>query len=152
MMSLKPQGSVPLRRSGYVLLVLALLGIAGCAQKGSVSGKVRYNRQLLTSGTITFHNGGNAVGAPIAADGTYKIDKVPVGDVKVAVAVPKAPDMPAAARMMDPAKMRAPPDAAKPAADAAKTVQIPWQYQDPEKSGLTYTVTPGPQEKDFDLK
>jgi hypothetical protein len=52
-------------------------------------------------------------------------------------------------------KMLVVPREAAPAAEEprdGKHVAIPPRYQDPEKSGLTYTVRAGPQTHDIDLQ
>ena len=52
--------------------------------------------------------------------------------------------------MMDPSKMGG--GAEKPSTPTPKPSPIPKKYQDPEKSGLTYTVTKGSQEHDIKLE
>ncbi|HEX5270280.1 MAG TPA: hypothetical protein VFW33_07335, partial [Gemmataceae bacterium] len=70
-------------RTAFALLVGSLaLGPLGCGWgTGTVSGKVTYNDQPLTNGTVIFSNAdgkGNRT-ADIQADGTYKIEGMPVG-------------------------------------------------------------------------
>jgi hypothetical protein len=123
---------------------------------GTVSGKVSYKGQVLSSGTVTFLSGGNVVrSSPIAADGTYTVDRVPPGPVKITVVTtrPMTASVPVPINKMDPSKMGASPDiTAGPNPGAGKYVPIPKQYEDPDKSGLDYTVAPGSQTKDLELK
>lgn len=57
---------------------------------------------------------------------------------------PDAPMPPEARRMME--------KRGNMADDSKKGVKIPDRYADPDKSGLTYTVQPGQQTKDFKLE
>jgi hypothetical protein len=134
---------------------LTVLAVAGCGPgSGSVSGKVTYKGTPLPGGTVTFMTSDQKVKtAIIGSDGTYSIDKVTTGPAKIAVTplVPLPPMMPGG-MAMDPGKVDAPEGdaAAPPAAD--KSASIPEHYKDPEKSGLTHTVTTGKQEHNIELK
>src|SRR4051794_22586118 len=82
--------SFPLRglgRWGLFLLLLTPLGLSGCGASGSVSGKVSYKGTMLKGGTVTFHSpmGKASAVAQIGEDGSYTIEKVPAGDVKICV-------------------------------------------------------------------
>jgi len=132
-----------------MLLGLALTVVAGCGgQKPKVTGKVSYKGTPLVNGTVTFHPkaGDRAAGATIQADGTYRIDDAPLGDVTITVATVR----PAATPAMPPGTPGA--DRMGPPPSAGKYVAIPPTYKDPAASGLTYTVTPGEQKHDIDLK
>jgi len=141
------------------LCLLACLAATGCGSHGSVSGKVSYKGDTLGGGTVVFISEGQASEpSPIGPDGTYHINKIPTGLVKVTVetksakpaaADPRRPNMPTA-----PPQDKAPPGATEPyVGSGAKGhyVWIPDDYGDPAKSGLTYDVKPGSQTKDFDL-
>jgi hypothetical protein len=139
-----------------VVLGLAL-GAAGCGPpSGTVSGKVTYKEQPVRGGRVTFVTpdgvwGGNA---EIQEDGSYAFDKVPPGPVKAAVdnraLVPRA--------VAGGGKMPAPPPEAEkygpPVAKNAREryVKIPDQYAKTDTSNLTYTVAPGPQTINIELK
>jgi len=135
---------------------LAVLVLAGCGPgTGSISGKVTYKDKALPGGTVTFFTSDQRVKtAIIGTDGSYTIDKVAAGPAKISVSPPvPLPKMPKG-MTMDPAKMGgAPPDAgaAAPSADV-QPVSLPERYQDPEKSGLTFTVTKGKQNHNIELK
>lgn len=137
-------------RSLLGLLVLALVGCGGST--GSVTGKVTLKGKPVTAGTVTFLGSNQQVStSPIDAEGNYTIAKVALGPAKISVTPP--PPAPTGMMMkMDPSKMGG--DAEKPteSAPAAKAVPIPENYQNPEKSGLTYTVTKGKNEHDIELK
>jgi len=70
------------------LLCLALLA-AGCSSNGSVSGKVTFNGAPMPGGTVTFVPEGGGAGGGSASinpeDGSYSIDKLPKGPMKVTV-------------------------------------------------------------------
>jgi hypothetical protein len=136
------------------VLALAALTLAGCGRPGgSVSGKVTYKGQSLTGGTVTFLGADDRVAwSPIEPDGTYTITRVAPGLAKIGVTPAASSAPPKGMKMMDPAKMDAPAGAAPPAASAGKTVSIPQQYQDPARSGVTYTVTAGSQDYNIELK
>jgi hypothetical protein len=137
----------------HLLPWLALLALAGCGPAaGSISGKVSYKDKPLNGGTVRLVSSDNRVkSAVIGTDGTYTIDRVPVGPAKIAVSPPIAGTVMPRGMKMDPSKMGGGPEgAAAPAGD--KPVPLPDKYQDPEKSGLTYTVTAGKQEHDIPLK
>src|SRR5690348_7041174 len=117
------------------LLAPALL-LAGCAGQGQVSGKVKYKGQPLPVGTITFYDGkNNAVSSAIAQDGSYSVEKVAAGPVKVSLV------MPLPVYMMG----EKPPPGPKPPT-------LPAKYQDQNKSGLDFKVEAGPQTHDFNLE
>jgi hypothetical protein len=147
-------------RRGSVLLLLLLA--AGCAGSGTVSGKVSYQGETLGGGTVLFVSPGQkSVKSPIAPDGTYTIANIPTGTVHIAVET-------ASARPVDPDAMRMgipqippganlPPEAANsiykgPSGNTGKYVEIPNQYADPEKAGLTLDVKGGNQEYNIELK
>jgi hypothetical protein len=139
-------------------LVLGVaLGVTGCGPRtGTVSGKVTYKDQTLRGGRVTFVTpdgvwGGNV---EIQEDGSYAFDKVPPGPVKAAVDTRFLAPRPAPAGVKMPAP---PPEAEKygpPVAKNAKEryVKIPDQYANPDTSDLTYTVTPGSQTINIELK
>jgi len=147
-----PCGSV-LRRGWPVMLLLLA---AGCSSKGTISGKVTYQGKPLTAGTVTFvpEQGGGAFMGYIR-EGQYKVEDVPPGSAKIAVSTPVASN-----RFIG--KMQPPPEVLKsavrdmPSADAAKqavpeAVPIPSRFENPDTSGLTYTVKSGGQVHDIDL-
>jgi hypothetical protein len=144
----------PKRRCTGVLLGLLLLCslAAGCGKpKGSVSGKVTFKGKPLTAGFVIFTpEKGPAVNASINSEGKYKAENVPVGTAKISVrtdAVTDSESFKMVKNPKDPKEMRK----LKPQSTGPK---IPWnsKYNDPEQSGLTYTVQEGPQEHDIDLK
>jgi hypothetical protein len=137
-----------------LVLAAASLGAAGCGEPvGSVSGKVLYNGAAVKAGSVGFVDAqGKGYSSPIAEDGTYKIDKVPAGPVKVTVetsSILAAAKAPSYAPPADAKGSYTVPDAAKA---KANYVKIPDKYEDAQKTDLTYTVTPGSQPHDIELK
>ncbi len=145
--------------------VLGLLVLAtGCSSHATISGKVTYLGKPLTGGIVLFVSAdGKGTGrATIGSDGSYKIEKMPLGLAKIAVDTQSA-QRPASGGKGPPAGMKPPPGTKLP--DAAKNSgiygsgaregnaePIPENYADPEKSGLTYTVKSGSQPYDIELK
>jgi len=156
------------RAVGGLLLVSLLALAVGCGPdyraRAVVKGKVTMNNKKTTlpTGTVTFYGPNNIVSsAAIQPDGSYEMRDAPIGDVKIGVSVPKAPpggfgklqNTPA---LKDKAKEEKPADASEkriPIMGAAppSIVRIDDRFADPEKSGLTYTVTKGEQPHDIDL-
>src|SRR5260370_42605851 len=81
-------------KAGLVsLLVLTILGCTdGSRSTGTVTGTVSYQGKPLPSGKVSFFGPNDQVASAfIADDGSYEANKVPVGDVKVAVSTPPPP-------------------------------------------------------------
>src|SRR4051812_22653135 len=71
-----------------VLALVPILAAAGCGgSRVTVSGKVSYKGTPLKGGNVVFNSleGKESRSAPIAEDGTYRIEKCPVGKVKITV-------------------------------------------------------------------
>jgi hypothetical protein len=117
------------------LLTAALL-LAGCAPgRGQVSGKVKYKGQPLPNGTITFYDQkNNTVSSAIGPDGSYSVQKVVAGPVKISVMVP-----------MDISFM------GEKLSSGPKAPALPAKYSDQEKSGLDFEVKAGDQVHDVNL-
>ena len=77
--------------AAYAVLVSGRPASAADEELATVGGKVTYNGQPLTDGTITFHlPDGQFVGARIK-DGRFRVDRVPAGAVKVSIDSKKVP-------------------------------------------------------------
>jgi hypothetical protein len=143
-----------LKRFGS-LLVLAALAAVGCGGSGSVSGKVVYNGTTVKGGTVMLVDStGKAYSSPIAQDGTYQIDKVPTGDVKVMVETKSIEAASKIPSYKPPAGQTVPGAPTPPDPEEAKRryVPIPDKYQSVETTDLTYTVKSGSQPYDPPLK
>lgn len=156
---------------GYSLFVLSFgLLAAGCGSKGNITGKVTYNGKPLTGGMVTFlpEEGKAAFNAKIDKEGNYHLAKVSIGKMRIGVVSlsSRLPPSPMMAKMMKemkakkkeftkeeldkmPAEYR---ETLSPSSELANEVPIPKQYNDPEKSGLEYTVIGGEQEYNIELK
>ena len=121
-----------------ITLLVGLLAYApwstGCGPSappsGSISGKVVYNGQPLTSGVVTLIDEESGVGASVELDssGGYFIQSIRAGKYKVAV-------------------HNVPPP---PGAKFVK-LNIPEKYQDIQTSGLSVTVEEGKNTADLEL-
>jgi hypothetical protein len=146
-----------LRAWGMLLAIAASVGLAGCGPaSGTISGKVSYKGAILKGGNVSFvsADGKIAKSSPIAEDGSYSIEKMPVGTVKISVET-KTLEQAAKARRNDPPPGQTRPGdktQSDPAEAAKRYVPIPEKYADPNTSELTYTVTSGTQPHDIELK
>jgi hypothetical protein len=153
-----------LRRGGRssvsrLLAVVAaglLLGGAGCARFGAVSGKVYYRGKPLTGGMVHFYGPhGSVETSPIAADGGYTVRRVPAGPAKVAVSTPAVGyiNIHGGKPPVVPGEKTPPHDSGHPSMPLPPAVTvIPTRYADPEQSGLTFEVQPGDQEHDVRIE
>jgi hypothetical protein len=144
-----------------VVLALALVPLSVGCSKGTISGKVYYQGKPLPGGTITFIPEGKGELRPalINKDGSYQVDRVAVGPVKIAVFCSAGP--PAAlprSRIRNMMNMKPPKDAPPvvekflAAGNTDGYVILPEHYSDPDQSGLTYDVKSGSQDFDIQLK
>jgi hypothetical protein len=127
----------------WLFLALALIGCDPSVAE--VSGTVTFKDRKLTSGSVIFvGQDGESSSSAIAEDGSYRIESVPIGPVRIAVAShPRVP----------PGLMKPPGQAAALREDPKDgTVKIPKRYEDHETSGLDYTVQKGSHTFNIDLK
>ncbi len=130
---------------GFGIFVL----LVGCGQSyGDLSGKVTYKGNVLRMGTVSvLGSDGITRASMIAKDGTYSVEKVAAGEVKLTV---YSPD-PELSQPHKRQKKNAPPP---PKVEVDKTgwVAIPEKYADFKDSGLTFSLKPGPNSYDIELK
>jgi hypothetical protein len=141
------------------LVLLVVLAESGCgAKRGDVSGTVTYQGKPLPLGTVTFMDAKNeSLGSSPITQGKYAIAKVPVGLVKVIVSTPppltgKDPPHPlfkAKPRAESPKKAKR---GERLTPDPGSVISIPDKYRSPDQSDLTYTVTPGENTFEIELK
>ncbi|HKI31858.1 MAG TPA: hypothetical protein VKA46_08315 [Gemmataceae bacterium] len=141
-------------RCALLLLLAAAVGVGGCGPStGAVTGKVYYGEVLLKGGKVTFVGvDGKGATTGIHGDGSYTLDKLPVGTVKICVDT----------SYLDPKRRKIyayePPAGKKvdlpgsPEASPEFYVAIPPKYADPETTDLTCEVTRGSQEYDIRMK
>jgi hypothetical protein len=139
---------------GALALAVSLI-VAGCGGggKGTVTGKVTYKGQALKGGRVSFAaSNKQTVLADIKEDGTYTAPDVATGPAKVSVQTSYMKQLSRTSRSYK-VPEGAPPGLGGRDPDLAKRyVQIPDNYEDPEKSGLTYDVKRGSQDHNIELK
>ena len=140
-----------------VPMLLSLTGCSRTAPSGSVMGAVRFAGKPVAVGRITFLCDGGSKPALFAdiTDGAYRIEKAPVGGVRVAVQAfatdtsdkSPTPSAPAPALPGDtpPLPITSIPRSGKPIDG------FPDRYLNPKTSGLTCEIKPGTLSQDFDL-
>src|SRR5262249_14671034 len=147
---------------------LLLLGAIGCRGTGTVTGKIKLKDKgqetPLGGGIVVFMvaDRGSATGL-IQEDGSYKVEKVPVGKATITVETKSvAPTEVPKGRSGMRGDMQFPLDKMPESAGNSPLyagqgpkkgtyVKIPDRYNDPKASGLTYDVQSGPQEHDIEL-
>jgi hypothetical protein len=121
-------------------------------ETGAVKGKITYKGVPLTGGTVSFYAADASIYTTlIAADGSYSLKDVPVGEMRVAV---ETESLNKAKPKVLP-KEKAPADPSKPddkPATVIAYVKIPKKYSDPKTSGLTCKIKKGNQTFDIALE
>jgi hypothetical protein len=154
---------IQLRRQAACVRLMCALGLGtlflgGCGggpPTGTVSGTVTLDGQPLKTGTVTFVTSENRQYHGTIQEGAYRVEKVPIGEVKIAISVPTPPPMPKGVpqgQFGPPKGAGAPEEALKAYSGGGQYIQIPSHYTDPERSGLRYEVKPGSQTYDIPLK
>ncbi len=147
-------------RSICLVVTLALLGTsAGCgSRKGTVYGKVTFRGSPVPGGIVAFvpddssKRGGTSTINP--QDGSYSIEGLPQGEMKITVQAFQAPNMPAHVKMGSSGAEEGTetPKDPRQGEGGAKPVTIPEKYQKAELTDLKLTVTGGSQEYDIKLE
>lgn len=138
------------KRMTAVMFLAALLSAtaAGCGgiKTGNVSGVVTFRDKPMPGGYINFFSigaDGSVIGqksVEIGSDGTYSLAKVPLGDVKITVQAPAG-----ALEENKTEKGGMPRRAPSP-------VTLPAEYQTLELTDLKYTIAPGDQKHNVEMK
>lgn len=72
-----------------MVIMLALISLSGCGGTGNLSGKVTFNKQTVTSGTVqVIAEDGSSHTSPIGMDGSYSINNIPTGKLLIGVDSP----------------------------------------------------------------
>jgi len=142
-------------RATCAIAALVVVALAGCfwkAPTGIVTGSVRFDGKPVAAGRITFlcESEGKPVFFADITDGAYRVERAPVGGARVTVqtfgAASSAGNVPtppgSAPALPIPANV---PRVGKPIAG------FPERYLNPNTSGLSLEIKPGPQTQDFDL-
>lgn len=138
----------PRSKCGAVVAAFVLALLSGCngVKTGDVSGKVTYKGKPLAFGSVIFLNQAAAtepVVGTISPDGTYTVHNVVAGEAQVGVVSPD-PNRPM--------ELRGDQKPLPPAASPKLWFPIPERYSYPVTSGLSYSVSPGPNAFDINLK
>jgi hypothetical protein len=143
-------------RAWWCLLGCLVLA-AGCSPKRSaehtdVSGRVLFGGKPLPGGRVTFVTVEEAFASVGRIDdqGNYKI-QAPVGEVMISVDNRMLRQNPVG-NLAGPRKGAGRPDQPDPDPVTGTYEEIPDKYYVPDTSGLKYTVKPGPQTHDIELK
>ena len=126
----------------HLALVAGLLALVpGCGPgTATVAGKVTYQGKPVVWGSVTLKAADGSVHQiGINPDGTYRLDRVPVGVAKVGVA---SPDPTPSARAKASDDSRVPTGMPRPPAGA--WFALPAKFADPATSGVTVQVGGGP--------
>jgi hypothetical protein len=143
------------RRWALSAALVALSGVAGCGRTGTVTGKVTYNGTALKGGNVVFYTADNRPFATeIAEDGTYTVEKVPAGPVKITVETESLRPAAGSRSYSPPPGSNSPADYKPPdhREMAKRYVAIPTRYAEASQSGLTYEVKSGKNDHPIDLK
>ena len=135
-------------RAAEVLCLCAAVALfAGCGVReyrlpetgASLEGTVKYQSSPLPAAMIIVAGESSSATGNIGADGRYKIDNVPLGEVKLAV------NTDAAKGQMIGQRMAQSYQAEKGGSGQAtlQVVDVPKKYQDPHASGITTTIKEG---------
>lgn len=125
-------------------IILAGLLLAGCGgnNTATVSGVVSFNGEQLPSGTVSFMGANSWVGSSNINSGAYKIEGVPLGEVKISVQT-----FPPSPGVVPPGT---PPSSVT--LPSLKYVAVPQEYADFSTTPLRMVVTEsGAQPHDIEL-
>jgi hypothetical protein len=138
---------------GLLIIVVGLFFLG--RPTGTVTGKVTFRgKPVYTGSVIIVGKDGVAAAGPIETDGSYAVQKAPVGEVTVGV-VSKDPVYLHRISQLRSSRTPIPASALTTPAglDRRKWFPIPKEYEEPVHSGLTFSVQKGENNKyDIELK
>jgi len=128
-----------LQTAAALLFSAALVaGCGGSARNNSVSGTVTVNGKPAAGVTLTLHYpDGQTYPILVGSDGEFKVAQVPLGKAAVTFYSPLVAVKGQRKGQTDPPRDK---------------VKVPAKYATTETSNLTWEITAGENERDFDLK
>lgn len=127
----------------FTIAMASLLALtAGCGPRAAnLAGKVTFQGKPVVTGTVTVMAADGSIHQiGIKTDGTYTLDRVPVGPATVSVTSPD-PAPSARAKALGDSDGR--PKPGPPAVPPGAWFPLPAKYADPATSGLTLQVGSG---------
>lgn len=139
------------RQTGLLVAAALLFGLSGCARTVDVEGVVTYRGKPIISGSVIFIAADRTTHSGIIEpDGTYYVEGLPPGPVKIAV-VSQDPAKGRTVQVGDKilhrtgrGKRKIKGAANKPPPPAKGWFPLPAQLADADTSGLTWHVPAGP--------
>lgn len=135
------------------------IGVAACGSNRAVAlpesgatleGTIKYGAEQLQYANVLVRGAGDGVAmGVILDDGTYRVENVPLGEVKVGV-LPKASYGRYMSHVMAGGAYTGPDGKGRKKVNL-KFTDVPDKFYDPETSGLTTTVSKGTNTFDIDL-
>jgi len=146
----------------FAAAAVAAIALAGCGKdvpRGRIHGTVKYQGKPLTDATLIFLASDNQThSAQLKKDGTFEVDGVAYGPIKVSV----QPLLPRSFVKADPSPSKAAANKSvvdekasfTPPPEAPKTgsARLATHYTDAERSGLSFELKEPDQEWSTDLK
>ena len=148
---------VSFRISTIIVLCVVCFGVSGCFSKspplGKVEGTVSFDGKPLEEGTIIFTVSGARDASGLIKNGEIQQvtsfkpgDGAPLGEAKIAVIAVKP-----STGSISPANNPSPDTPGTSTMTGPSEFLIPTRYTNPEKSGLTATITKGTNEIHLEL-
>jgi hypothetical protein len=113
----------------------------------SMEGEVQYDGKTLGFGIVIVEGAGTSVQGNISQDGTYKVDNVPVGPVKLAVVT--NPGMARAAQMAAGSNQGPGAKGKGKLGKVPENVDVPVKYHTTNSSNMSYTIEKGTNKYDI---
>jgi hypothetical protein len=132
-----------------VIAIVSQIATSGCGTGGvrypetgaTLEGSVKYGNDKITIAMVVAQNNNGSSTAFVDADGRYKLENVPLGDVSIAVNTAAGKGQ-AIGKMMAEAK-------GKPTSAAPKVIDVPEQYTDPARSPIKTNIVKGTNQFDI---
>lgn len=127
----------------------SILTLSACGDKGAavpktgatLEGSVHYGDELVEFALVIASNANGSAQGSIGDDGKFKLDNVPLGEVKVAVNTPAGKGDFMSKSM--PGAYKGPKEKLGKKA-SLKYLEVPKQYHDPNSTPLKTTISAGP--------
>jgi hypothetical protein len=132
-------------------VVVLLVALCGCGRTATVKGKVTYQGKPVTYGSVVIvSTDKTARSGVIETDGSYTVEKVTPGEVKIAVLShdPRT----GRSHAGDKEAKKTPRNDKSEKSAPGGWFPLPTKYEDPTKSGQSCLISPGKNLYDIDLK